>query len=131
LKIKYSSIGIFVGGLLLGALAQYGIPEFFPSPTEQKWRSEHSEESSHVRIMAFQQALKDQGVPKDAASLKQQLDLQMEIEQLVIQSRDAEYSNLIPFTSLSSSFGGLLIALLGFVAGLIGKKRGAKTASDA
>lgn len=97
----------------------------FPSQTEKTWRSEHNEDSSHARIMAFQEVLKNQGTPKEANALMQQIELQLKIEELVIQSRAAEYANLTPFTSLGSSVGALLIALLGFAAGLIGKKRGA------
>jgi hypothetical protein len=122
---KYSYIAIFAGGLVLGALAQYGLPRVFPSPTEKTWRSEHNEDSSHERIMAFQEVLKKQGTPKDTNELTNQIEVQLKIEELVIQSRAAQYANLTPFTSVSSSVGALLIALLGFVAGLIGKKRGA------
>lgn len=125
MTVKYSYIAIFAGGLVLGALAQYGLPRAFPSQTEKTWRSEHNEDSSHARIMAFQEVMKNQGTPKDTNELTKQIEVQLKIEELVIQSRAAQYANLTPFTSLSSSVGALLIALLGFVAGLIGKKRGA------
>lgn len=75
--------------------------------------------------MDFQDALKNQGPAKDVNALMRQMDAQLKIEELVIQSRAAQYSNLTPLTSLGSSVGALLIALLGFAAGLIGKKRGA------
>jgi hypothetical protein len=127
MTVKYSYIAIFAGGLVLGALAQYGLPRMFPSQTEKTWRGEHSEDSSHARIMAFQEVLKNAGAPKDTNELTQQIEVQLKIEELVIQSRAAQYANLTPFTSLGSSVGALLIALLGFVAGLIGKKRGAAT----
>jgi hypothetical protein len=125
MKVKYSYIAIFAGGLVVGALAQYGLPHLFPSQTEKTWRSEHDEDSSHARIMAFQEVLKNQGTPKDVNELTQQIEVQLKIEELVIQSRAAQYANLTPLTSLGSTVGALLIALLGFVAGLIGKKRGA------
>ncbi len=125
MKVRYSSIAIFAGGLVLGALVQYGFLRAFPSPTEKVWRSEHNEDASHARIMAFQEVLKNQGTPKDAIELAQQIDVQLKIEELVIQSRAAQYASLTPFTSLGSSVGALLIALLGFIAGLIGKKRAA------
>lgn len=35
MTIKYSYIAIFAGGLVLGALAQYGVPRLFPSDTEK------------------------------------------------------------------------------------------------
>lgn len=130
MKVKYSSIAIFAGGLIAGGLvvavlAPYGLLRVFPSPTEKTWRSEHNEDASHARIMAFQEVLKKQGTPKNANELAQQIDVQLKIEDLVIQSRAAQYANLTPFTSLGSSIGALLIALLGFLAGLIGKKRSA------
>jgi len=124
LKIKYPSIAIFAVGLLLGALAQYGISQLFLSQTEKTWHS-HNTDSSHARITALQDAMAKLGAPTDANALTQQIDLQQKIEDLIVQSRAAEYANLAPFTSLSSSAGGFLIALLGFIAGLIGKKRGA------
>jgi hypothetical protein len=121
MTVKYSYIAIFAGGLVLGALAQYGVPRMFPSQTEKTWRGEHSEDSSHARIMAFQEVLKNAGTPKDTNDLTQQIEVQLKIEEFVIQSRAAQYANLTPFTSLGSSVGALLIALLGFVAGLIGR----------
>lgn len=131
MRLKYSSIAIFAGGLVLGALAQYGLTRIFPTQTERTWRSEHDEDASHARIMAFQDVLKKQGPPNNANELTQQIELQLKIEELVIQSRAAQYANLTPFTSLGSTVGALLIALLGFVAGLIGKKRGAAATPDA
>lgn len=125
MRLKYSSIAVFAGGLVLGALAQYGLTRIFPTQTEKRWRSEHDEDASHARIIAFQDVLKKQGPPNNANELTQQIELQLKIEELVIQSRAAQYANLTPFTSLGSTLGALLIALLGFVAGLIGKKRGA------
>jgi hypothetical protein len=130
-RLKYSSIAVFAGGLVLGALAQYGLTRIFPSQTEKTWRSEHDEDASHARIMAFQDVLKKQGPANNANELTQQIELQLKIEELVIQSRAAQYANLTPFTSLGSTVGALLIALLGFVAGLIGKKRGAAATPDA
>jgi hypothetical protein len=124
MTVKYSYVAIFAGGLVLGALAQYGVPRLFPSDTERNWRNEHTEDTSHKRIMDFQDALKNQGPAKDVNALMRQMDAQLKIEELVIQSRAAQYSNLTPLTSLSSSVGALLIALLGFAAGLVGKKRG-------
>jgi hypothetical protein len=125
MTFKYSYIAIFAGGLVLGALAQYGVPRVFPSDIEKNWRTEHSEDAGHKRIMDFQDVLKSQGPAKDVHVLMQQMDAQLKIEELVIQSRAAQYANLTPFTSFTSSVGALLIALLGFLAGLIGKKRGA------
>jgi len=75
--------------------------------------------------MAFQEALNAQGVSKDTAAMSKQLDVQLKIEELIIQSRSAQYATLAPFTSLTTSIGALLVALLGFLAGLFGKKRGA------
>jgi hypothetical protein len=123
LAIKYAPIAILAGGLALGVLALYGIPQIFPSQTETNWRSEYGEDSSHKRIMAFQDVLKNQGTARDVNELAQQIDVQLKIEELIIQSRAAEYSKLTPFTSLSSSVVTLLIALLSFVAGLMGKPR--------
>lgn len=131
MRLKYSSIAIFAGGLVLGALAQYGLTRIFPTQTERTWRSEHDEDASHARIMAFQDVLKKQGPPNNANELTQQIELQLKIEELVIQSRAAQYANLTPFTSLGSTVGALLIALVGFVAGLTGKKRGAGATPDA
>jgi hypothetical protein len=125
LKVKTSYIAIFAGGLILGALAEYGLPRIFPTPTEKTWRSQHNEDSDHARIMAFQEALNSQGVSKDTSVLSGQLDVQLKIEELIIQSRAAQYATLAPFTSLTSSVGALLVALLGFLAGLFGKKHGA------
>jgi len=129
-KIKYSSIAIFAGGLVLGALAQYGMPRAFPSQTEKDWRGSHSEDSSHARIMRFQDVLQKQGPARDVAGLMQQMDAQLKIEELIIQSRAAQYAGITSFTSLGSTVGALLVALLGFVAGLIGKKRGAAGTPD-
>lgn len=114
----------------LGARAQYGLTRIFPTQTEKRWRSEHDEDASHARIMAFQDVLKKQGPPNNANELTQQIELQLKIEELVIQSRAAQYANLTPFTSLGSTVGALLIALLGFIAGLTGKKRGAAATPD-
>ena len=122
MTLKYSYIAIFAGGLVLGALAQYGVPRLFPSDVEKNWRNQHSEDSSHKRIMDFQSALNSQALSKDVKTLMQQMEAQLKIEELVIQSLAAQYANLTPFTSLGSSVGALLIALLGFVAGLLGKK---------
>jgi hypothetical protein len=130
-RLKYSSIAIFAGGLVLGALAQYGLTRIFPTQTEKTWRNEHDEDASHARIMAFQDVLKKHGPPNNANELTQQIELQLKIEELVIQSRAAQHANLTPFTSLGSTLGALLIALLGFVAGLIGKKRRSAATPDA
>ena len=115
MTLKHGSIAIliFVGGLAIGFFAQYQV---FPSQTEKDWRSQHSEDSSHKRIMAFQSAL-DQGTAKDATALSQQIDLQMKIEALIIQNRAAQYSNITPFTSLGSSLITALFALAGVVGG--------------
>ena len=119
-------LAIFALGLVIGAFAQHELgARLFPSATEKKWRSQHSEDSSHLTIMAFQDALKNQGPPKDANALMQQIDLQTKIEELIIQSRAAEYSSLTPFTSFSSSAVTLLIGLAGLVVGWLGKKHGA------
>jgi membrane protein YqaA with SNARE-associated domain len=130
-RLKYSSIAIFAGGLVLGALAQYGLTRIFPTQTEKTWRNEHYEDASHARIVAFQDVLEKQGAPNNVNELTQQIELQLKIEELVIQSRAAQYANLTPITSLGSTVGALLIALLGFVAGLIGKKRRAAATPDA
>jgi hypothetical protein len=81
--------------------------------------------------VAFQDVLEKQGAPNNVNELTQQIELQLKIEELVIQSRAAQHANLTPFTSLGSTLGALLIALLGFVAGLIGKKRRAAATPDA
>jgi len=101
----------------------------FPSPTEKAWRSQHSEDSSHARIMTFQETLKNQGTPTNTNALIEQMDAQLKIEELIIQSRAAQYASLTPFTSLGSTVGALLIAFLGFFAGLIGRKRNSATSS--
>lgn len=130
MAIKYAPIAILAGGPALGAFALYGIPRIFPNQTETSWRSEHNEDSNHKRIMAFQDVLKNQGTARDVNELAQQIDVQLKIEELIIQSRAAEYSNLTRFTSLSSSVATLLIALLSFVAGLMGKPRRAAATSN-
>jgi hypothetical protein len=130
LKVKYSTIAIFAGGLILGALTEYGVPKLFPTETEKNWRQEHSEDSSHARILKFQQALNNQGAPKDTESLQKQIDVQLKIEELVVQSREAQYAGLTPFTSISSTVGALLVAILSFAAGFWGKKRGDTSAPN-
>jgi hypothetical protein len=130
MTVKFSYIAIFAGGLILGALAQYGLGQVFSSQAEKTWRSEHGEDANHTRITAFQELLKQQGPPKDTDELTKQIETQLKIEELVIQSRAAQYASLTPFTSFGSSVGALLVALLGFIAGLIGKKRGAAGAPN-
>lgn len=125
MKFKYSSILVFAAGLILGALVPFGFLQIFPSSTEKDWRSLHSEDSSHKRIIAFQQQLQKQDPAKDVHTLMQQMDAQLKIEDLIIQSRAAQYANITPFTSLSSSIEALLVAIIGFFAGLFGRKRGA------
>jgi membrane protein YqaA with SNARE-associated domain len=125
MTVKFSYVAIFAGGLILGALAQYGLGQVFSTQAEKTWRTEHGEDANHARIMAFQDVLKKQRPAKDADELTKQIEVQLKIEELVIQSRAAQYANLTPFTSFGSSVGALLVALLGFIAGLIGKKRGA------
>jgi hypothetical protein len=127
LRVKSSYIAIFTGGLILGALAQHGLPRIFPTTAEKIWRSQNSEDSDHARIMAFQDVLNRQGAPKDTEALRKQIEAQLKIEELIIQSRAAQYATLAPLTSFTSSVGALLIALLGFLAGLLGKKRDAAT----
>lgn len=125
MKFKYSSILIFAAGLLLGALVPFGFLQLFPSSTEKNWRDQHSEDSSHKRIITFQQELQKLDPPKDVHTLMQQMDAQLKIEELIIQSRAAQYANITPFTSVSSSIEALLVAIIGFFAGLFGRKRGA------
>jgi len=123
LKVKYSYIVVFTGGLILGALAEHGLPRLFPSQTEKSWRSQNNEDSDHARILAFQEVLNRQGTPKDLEALRKQIEAQLKIEELIIQSRAAQYATIAPLTTFTSSVGALLIALLGFLAGLLGKKR--------
>jgi hypothetical protein len=130
LKFKYSSMLVFAAGLLLGALVPFGFLQLFPSSTEKDWRSLHSEDSSHSRIITFQQELQKLDPPKDVHALMQQMDAQLKIEDLIIQSRAAQYANITPFTSLSSSIEALLVAIIGFVAGLFGRKRNAAAAPN-
>ena len=126
LRVKSSYIAIFTGGLILGALAQHGLPRIFPTTAEKIWRSQNSEDYDHARIMAFQDVLNRQGAPKDTEALRKQIEAQLKIE-LIIQNRAAQYATLAPLTSFTSSVGALLIALLGFLAGPLGKKRDAAT----
>jgi hypothetical protein len=123
LKVKYPYIVVFTGGLILGALAQHGLPRLFPSQSEKTWRSQNNEDSDHARILAFQEVLNRQGTPKDLEAFRKQIEAQLKIEELIIQSRAAQYATIAPLTTFTSSVGALVIALLGFVAGLLGKKR--------
>jgi len=75
--------------------------------------------------LAFQEVLNRQGTPKDLEALRKQIEAQLKIEELIIQSRAAQYATIAPLTTFTSSVGALLIALLGFLAGLLGKKRDA------
>jgi hypothetical protein len=127
LKVKYSYIVVFTGGLILGALAEHGLPRLFPSQTEKSWRSQNNEDSDHSRILAFQEILNGQGTPKDLEAFGKQIDAQLKIEELIIQSRAAQYATIAPLSTLTSSVGALVIGLLGFVAGLLGKKRDSPT----
>jgi len=127
LRVKYSYIVVFTGGLILGALAQHGLPRLFPSQVEKTWRSQNNEDSDHARILAFQEVLNRQGTPKDLEALRKQIEAQLKIEELIIQSRTAQYATIAPLTTFTSSVGALVIALLGFLAGLLGKKREAGT----
>jgi hypothetical protein len=80
---------------------------------------------SQQRIKTLQDALEKIHPPEDADALKQKIDLQLKLEELRIQSRAAEYSNLTPFTSFSSSVLTAVIGLLGIViVAVIGKKHG-------
>lgn len=121
MTIKYSYIAVFAAGLVLGILAQLGVQAI--SQTEKDWRNQHGEEANHKRITDFQEVLKNQGTAKSAEELEKQIGVQLKIEELVIQSRAAQYAGLTPFTSLGSTVGTVLIGLLGFIGGLIGKKR--------
>lgn len=123
MKVKYPYIVVFTGGLILGALAQHGLPRLFPSQSEKTWRSQNNEDSDHARILAFQEVLNRQGTPKDLEAFRKQIEAQLKIEELIIQSRAAQYATIAPLTTFTSSVGALVIALLGFVAGLLGKKR--------
>ena len=127
MRVKYSYIVVFTGGLILGALAQHGLPRLFPSQVEKTWRSQNNEDSDHARILAFQEVLNRQGTPKDLEALRKQIEAQLKIEELIIQSRTAQYATIAPLTTFTSSVGALVIALLGFLAGLLGKKREAGT----
>jgi hypothetical protein len=127
LRVKYSYIVVFTGGLILGALAQHGLPRLFPSQVEKTWRSQNNEDSDHARILAFQEVLNRQGTPKDLEALRKQIEVQLKIEELIMQSRTAQYATIAPLTTFTSSVGALVIALLGFLAGLLGKKREAGT----
>jgi hypothetical protein len=89
LRVKSSYIAIFTGCLILGALAQHGLPRIFPTTAEKIWRSQISEDSDHARIMAFQDVLNRQGAPKDTEALRKQIEAQLKIEELIIQSRAA------------------------------------------
>jgi len=128
LKKWFAAFFIFVIGLVIGAFAQHELGnQLFPSGTEQTWRQHHNEDSTHLQIMAFQDALdalRKEGTPS-ADALSQQIDLQTKIEGLIIQSRAAQYANLTPFTSFSSSAVTLLIGLAGLMVGWLGKKHGA------
>jgi hypothetical protein len=121
LKVNYLSIGIFAGGIAIGALAVW-LPQKLSNETEKRWNAEQGEDANHKRIMAFQKTLESLDPPKDAATLKQRMELQLEIEELTIQSRDAQYAGFAPFASLSSTLGTLLTALIGFAGGWFGKK---------
>jgi len=128
LKKWFAAFFIFVIGLVIGAFAQHELGnQLFPSGTEQTWRQQHSEDSTHKQIMVFQGALDTmtKGGAANADALGQQIDLQTKIEGLIIQSRAAQYANLTPFTSFSSSAVTLLIGLAGLMVGWLGKKHGA------
>jgi hypothetical protein len=55
--------------------------------------------------------------------LRKQIEAQLKIEELIIQSSAAQYATIAPLPTFTSSVGALVIALLGFLAGLLGKKR--------
>lgn len=107
-------VGVFVKSELL-------VPS---NPTDVKWHAEFTEDKNHERVIEFQHALDaiKASDTKDVGELAKQLDAQMRIEDLVIRSREAEYAKWTPFTPL---FTGGVGALLGFLTGLLGRKRGA------
>jgi len=122
LKVNYLSLGIFAGGIAMGALAVW-LPQKLGNETEQRWNKDQGEDANRNRIMALQKTLDSQDPPKDAATLKQRMELQLKIEELTIQSRAAQYAGFAPFASLSSAIGTFLTALIGFAGGWFGKKQ--------
>jgi hypothetical protein len=122
LKVNHLSLGIFAGGIALGAALAVWLPPKFANETEQRWSKDQGEDANHKRIMALQKTLESLDSPKDAATLKQRIELQLKIEELTIQSRAAQYAGFAPFASLSSTLGTLLTALIGFAGGWFGKK---------
>jgi hypothetical protein len=117
-------VGTFVIGFGLGFLLKSALPQ--PrSKIDEEWHQQFSEDMDHQRIMEFQKALQALRAKSaaDATELSKQLDMQLQIEDLVVKSREAEYAKFTPFTPLFA--GGFGVGgILGLVAGIFTRKRG-------
>ena len=114
-------VGTFVVGLGLGSLLTSAL-SYPRSKIDREWRQQFSEDLDHQRIMEFQgalQALRARSAT-DATELSKQLDMQLQIEDLIVKSREAEYAKFTPFTPL---FAGGVGGLLGLVTGVFARKR--------
>ena len=122
-------MGTFVIGFGLGFLIKGVLPQH-RSNIDEEWHKQFSEEMDHQRVLEFQNALQAlrANSAKDAGELSRQLDVQLRIEDLIIKSREAEYAKFTPFTPLFA--GGFSVGgVLGLVAGIFAKKRGASAAT--
>ncbi len=111
-------IAIFTSGVGVGVFAQHELTRPPESRIDKEWQRLFNEESSHVRIMTFQEALTAAGIAKDLPTLSKQLEAQLEVEDLIIKSREAEYAKITPLSTiivplLSAIGGGIITAVFG------------------
>jgi hypothetical protein len=115
MKEKVKTVLRYILAIGFGFVAGYFVKSELLVPrgnTDKEWQHQFTEDADHGRIIDFQDALQ---VPKDAKNtdeLSKQLDAQLKIEDLIIKSREADYSKWTPFTPL---FTGRVGAGLGFL----------------
>src|SRR5437660_9020203 len=116
--VLYKVVLLCIATFAVGLGVAYFIYDVLPqhrSPTDVEWHKQFGENPDHLRVMEFQNALKNlqANSAKNPENLSKQLDVQLRIEDLVIKSREAELAKYTPFTPLFSGGVGAVLGLLG------------------
>jgi hypothetical protein len=120
LKYKNLYIVIFVVGIGIGAISMYGLtPHLKPLSGDQ-------EEESQERIRIFQNALTNAGTPEDIEKVSKKLEAQMRLEDLIVKSREAQYTKFTLLSPLIVSVIALLSAAISAIITSLVVRRGPK-----
>ena len=110
MKPRILYIVIFVVGLGIGATSMYELTQHSKLPS-----ADHEKESQE-RIGKFQDELTNAGTPEGIERVSKKLEAQMRIEDLIVKSREAQYTK---FTLLSPTLVSVIALLSAAISAII------------